>query len=147
MSGQWLCLLAEGDIGAPIFTSTNTSVRLAYFHTNRILFGLYNRKWKYFKEKTTATLKSKQTSIANVRNHFRTLASSPTPLIFHWSLPYRRKVGILVLLSLFQCTVTRTVETARGCVSLKKYKSQSKALEVTVNSKDISLDFVQEFGL
>ncbi len=24
----------------------------------------------------------------------------------------------------------------RGCVSLKKYKSQSKAVEVTVNSKE-----------
>jgi hypothetical protein len=40
VSGQH-CLLAEGDIGAPIFTSTNSSVRLAYFHTNRLLTGLY----------------------------------------------------------------------------------------------------------
>jgi len=46
-----------------------------------------NRKRKYFEEKTTATLKIKQTSIATVRNHLRTLASFPTPLIFHWSLP------------------------------------------------------------
>jgi hypothetical protein len=46
-----------------------------------------NRKRKYFEEKSTATLKSKQTSIATVRNHLRTLASFPTPLIFHWSLP------------------------------------------------------------
>ncbi len=46
-----------------------------------------NRKRKYFEEKTSATLKSKQTSIATVRNHLRTLASFPTPLIFHWSLP------------------------------------------------------------
>jgi hypothetical protein len=29
-----------------------------------------------------------------------------------------------------------TVETVRGCVSLKKYKSQDKAVEVTVNSKE-----------
>jgi hypothetical protein len=40
----------------------------------------------------------------------------------------------------------------RGCVSLKKYKSQSKAVEVTVNSKeenseDFCLDSVQEFGI
>jgi hypothetical protein len=48
-----------------------------------------NRKRKYFEEKSTATLKSKQTSIATVRNHLRTLASFPTPLIFHWSLPLR----------------------------------------------------------
>jgi hypothetical protein len=49
--------------------------------------GFTNRKRTYFEEKTTATLKSKQTSIATVRNHLRTLASFPNPLIFHWSLP------------------------------------------------------------
>ncbi len=49
-----------------------------------------NRKRKYFEEKTTATSKSKQTSIATVRNHLRTLASFPTPLIFHWSLPLKK---------------------------------------------------------
>jgi hypothetical protein len=33
-------------------------------------------------------------------------------------------------------------------VNLKKYKSQGKAVEVTVNSKkEICLDFVHEFGL
>ncbi len=48
-----------------------------------------NRKRKYFEEKTTATLKSKQTSIATVRNHLRTLASFPTTLIFLWSLPLK----------------------------------------------------------
>jgi hypothetical protein len=31
-----------------------------------------------------------------------------------------------------------TLETGRGCVSLKKYKSQGKAVEVTVNSKEES---------
>jgi hypothetical protein len=30
------CLLAEGDIGAPIFTSAKSSVRLAYFQANRL---------------------------------------------------------------------------------------------------------------
>jgi hypothetical protein len=44
----------------------NISVLLAYFHPNRLLTGLYNRKRKYVEEKTTATLKSKQTSIATV---------------------------------------------------------------------------------
>ncbi len=38
-------------------------------------------------------------------------------------------------LSTSQCTV-RAAETVRGCVSLKKYKSQGKAIEVTVNSKE-----------
>jgi hypothetical protein len=43
-------------------------------------------------------------------------------------------------------------ETVRGCVSLKKYKSQGVTVEVTVNnmeenSSDFFLDFVQEYGL
>ncbi len=29
-----------------------------------------------------------------------------------------------------------TLETVRGCVSLKKYKSYDKAVEVAVNSKE-----------
>jgi hypothetical protein len=49
--------------------------------------GFTNKKRKYFEEKKTATLKSKQTLIATIRNHLRTLASFPNPLIFHWSLP------------------------------------------------------------
>jgi len=45
-----------------------------------------------------------------------------------------------------------TLETVRGCVSFKKCKSQGKAVEVTVNSREensyvFCLDFVQEFGL
>ncbi len=44
------------------------------------------------------------------------------------------------------------LESVRGCVSLKKYKSQGKAVEVTVKSKeenpyDFCLDYVQEFDL
>ncbi len=42
------------------------------------------------------------------------------------------------LLTPLQCTVTE-LETVRGCVSLKKYKSQDKAVEVTVNSKEETL--------
>jgi hypothetical protein len=43
-------------------------------------------------------------------------------------------------------------ENVRGCVSLKKYKSQGKAVEVIVNSKDenseyFCLDFIEGFGL
>ncbi len=34
------------------------------------------------------------------------------------------------LLSLLQCTI-KTLETVRGCVSLKKKKSQGKAVEMT----------------
>jgi hypothetical protein len=45
-----------------------------------------------------------------------------------------------------------TVETVRGCVSLKKEKPQGKPVELTVNTKEENsyyfyLDFGQEFGL
>ncbi len=43
------------------------------------------------------------------------------------------------LLSPLQSTSSRTVETVRGCVSLKKYKSQGKAVETTMNSKEKKL--------
>jgi hypothetical protein len=41
-----------------------------------------------------------------------------------------------------------TLETVRGCVSLKKEKSQGKDVEVTGKKKILRLlsDFVQEFG-
>ncbi len=40
------------------------------------------------------------------------------------------------LLSPLQCTGTVTeLETVRGCVRLKKQKSQDKAVDMTVNSK------------
>ena len=48
-----------------------------------------NRKRKYFEEKTTATLKIKQTSIATVRNHILSVACFLTPLFFHFPLPLR----------------------------------------------------------
>jgi hypothetical protein len=69
-------------IGGP-----DISVRLAHFHPNRLLTGLYRQEQKYVEEKTTATLKSKQTSIAIVRKHLRTVASLPTPLPFHYPQP------------------------------------------------------------
>ncbi len=114
------CLLAEGDIGAPIYWRTDTpctptllvlerdtpsdfsisctvSHRLLADRTFRCALPIFipiayllcftNRKRKYVEEKTMATLKSKQTSIATVRNHLRTGASLPTPLPFHYSLP------------------------------------------------------------
>jgi hypothetical protein len=59
---------------------------LDYFHANCLLtcMGFTKRKRMYIEEKTTKTLKSKQTSIAKVRNPVRTVASLPTPLIFHY---------------------------------------------------------------
>jgi hypothetical protein len=113
VSGQH-CLLAEGDISAPIYWHTdaphtitiggpmvlhillvdrteerggpNSSVRLAHIF-KPIAFQLIftNRKQKNVEEKTTATLKIKQTSIATVRNHILTVACFLTPPPF--SLP------------------------------------------------------------
>jgi len=67
---------------------------------------------------------------------------------------------IFVLTANYELRVSRkshlrdypTLETVKGCVSLKKYKSQNTAIEVTMNSKeenskDFCLDFVQEFGV
>ncbi len=47
------------------------------------------------------------------------------------------------LLSTLQCTVTDLNKTVRGCVSLKKYKSQGTNVEVTVNSKEETLKGAQ----
>jgi hypothetical protein len=58
-----------------------------------------NRKRKYVEEKTTATLKSKQTSIATVRKHLRTVASLPTRLPFHYPLPLRNDLHIKTFLN------------------------------------------------
>ena len=112
------CLLAEGDIGAPIYWrndppcslkkkqpahqlcwwcggicisctfqrgAQNSSVRPAYFHTNRLLIELYKQETEIRCRKTTATLKSKQTSIATVRYPILSVACFPTPPPF--SLP------------------------------------------------------------
>jgi hypothetical protein len=44
---------------------------------------------KYVEEKTTATLKFKQSSIATVRNHLLTVARFLTPLIFLYPPPLK----------------------------------------------------------
>ncbi len=81
-----------------------------------------NRKRKYFEEKTTATLKSKQTSIATVRNHLRTLASFPTPLIFHWSLPLRmQKLNFLKIFFLITCQQAHHLQTKKLIFFLLKF--------------------------
>ncbi len=50
-------------------------------------------------------------------------------------LNHREGFYQVFLLYPLQCTVTK-LETVRGCVSLKKYKSQGKAVAVTVSSKE-----------
>ncbi len=70
----------------------NSSVRLAYFQANRLLTELYKQERKYVEEKMTATLKSKQISIATVRYHLLPVASLLTPLIFHYPLPLKKKI-------------------------------------------------------
>jgi hypothetical protein len=52
-----------------------------------------NRKRKYFKKKTTATSKIKQTSIATVRNHILTGDCFPTMLFL---FIYKIKINISV---------------------------------------------------
>jgi hypothetical protein len=112
------CLLAEEDIGAPIYWRTDVPppVLLAdrlvshllladrtkevkkeadqtvwctshIFKPIASLLSFTNRKRKYVEEKTTATLKIKQTLIATVRNHILTVACFLTILPFHYPLP------------------------------------------------------------
>ncbi len=71
------CLLTEGNIGTPIFTSANSSVRLAYFHTNNLLTGLYKTETEICWRKYNNKIK-KQTDI--VRHGPKpSLNSSQTP--------------------------------------------------------------------
>ncbi len=51
----------------------NSLMRLAFIHANCLLTGFTKRKRKQVEEKITTKLKSKQTSIATVRNHLRTV--------------------------------------------------------------------------
>ncbi len=53
--------------------------------------GFTNRKRKYIEERTAATLKSKQTSIATVRKHLLTVVSLRSPPIFRYPQPLREK--------------------------------------------------------
>ncbi len=94
-SGQY-CLLAEEDIVAPIFTPANSSMRLAYFHTNHLLLIFTKRKRKFVEEKTTTKLKNKQTSIATVRNRLRTVGCLLTHLPFHYGTHYLKYILFIV---------------------------------------------------
>ncbi len=80
---QWQMACSK-PIGGP-----NSSVRLAYFHANCLLTGLYKRETEIRWRKGDDKIKSNQTSITTVRNHPRTVASLLTPLIFHYSLPLK----------------------------------------------------------
>jgi hypothetical protein len=54
---------SRGDIGAPIFTSANSLLRLAYFHTNRLLAGLYKTETEIRWRKDDNKVKKQQTLI------------------------------------------------------------------------------------
>ncbi len=71
------------------FLLADRTVRCASPIFKPIAYKLSYTNWKrkYVEEKTTATLKIKQTSIATVRNHILTVACFPTPLSFHYLLP------------------------------------------------------------
>ena len=86
--------IGAGCIGAPlvladykeddcVLCASPIFMLIAYY------LGFTNRKRKYHEEKTTATLKSKQTSIAPVRRHLLSVVSLPTPLIFLYPLPLK----------------------------------------------------------
>jgi hypothetical protein len=59
-------------------------------------------------------------------------------LLFGFLKPLGRGYGFLSAFPPFSFKVDSSggVETIRGCVSLKKYKSQGKIVEVTVNTKE-----------
>ncbi len=59
--------------------------------------SISNRRRKYVEEKTTATLKFKQSSMATVLNHLLTEARFPTPLIFRYPLPLRTSNCIFMI--------------------------------------------------
>jgi hypothetical protein len=63
-----------------------------------------------------ATLKSKQTSIATVRKHLRTVASLPTSLTFHYPLPLTAFVAV-ALPEYFSVTLSllNLLEKSLGC--------------------------------
>ncbi len=88
MSGQH-CLLTDGDIGAPLFTWANSSVRLAFIHTNRLLTGLYKTETEIRLRKDDNKIK-KQTDIDRhgPKPSSITVASFPTPLPFHYPLHF-----------------------------------------------------------
>jgi hypothetical protein len=78
-------LHGAGCIGAPLvladykegeFCASPIFMLIAYY------LDFTNRNRKCFEEKTMATLKSKQTSIATFQNHLRTLASFLSPSFF-----------------------------------------------------------------
>jgi hypothetical protein len=60
----------ERDIGAPIFTSANSSVRLAYFHSNRLLTDLYKKETEIRWRKDDNKIK-KQTDNLTFISHLR----------------------------------------------------------------------------
>jgi hypothetical protein len=79
--------IGAGGIGAPlVFADHKQDGRVQcaspIFMLIAYNLGFTNRKRKNVEEKTTATLKSKQTSTATVRRHLLTVVSLPTTLIF-----------------------------------------------------------------
>ena len=86
--------IGAGCIGAPIVLAEykeDDCVRCAspIFKPIANLLSFTNRKRKYVGEKTTGSLKSKQTSITTVWYNILTVARLPTPLVFRYPLPLR----------------------------------------------------------
>jgi hypothetical protein len=88
--------IGAGGIGAPLVLAhykEDDRVRCAspIYMLIAYYLGFTNRKRKYHEEKTTATLKNKQTSTAAVRRHLLTIVSLPDPP--HFSLPTTFKLS------------------------------------------------------
>jgi hypothetical protein len=89
--GDAPCAITNGAPNINLYNKKNYNVWCASPNFKPIAYKLSctNRKWKYFEEKTTATLKIKQTSIATVQNHILIVACFPNPLPFHYPLPLK----------------------------------------------------------
>ncbi len=66
------------------------------------------------------------------RGGFGTLSRKFSDLRFGMDFLNHREEGVVF----YQVFLLSPLETVRVCISLKKYKSQDKAVEVTMNSKE-----------
>ncbi len=105
--------------------------------TVNVLFSLFQKLMKLNMKKSTGQsyLKAHSTLLDGYPKHCQFFSRSFCPL--------GKRVGFSIRFSSFLLYSVQlcTAETIRGCVSLKKYESQGKTVEGTLNSKeDFCLD-------
>ncbi len=96
-----LLVLKNLKRGAP-----NSSVRLAYFHTNRLLIELYKQETEIRCRKDDGNIKSKQASIAMVQYPILTVACLLTLLLFHYPLPLSCPISFTNIVHILNLQVT-----------------------------------------